>query len=129
VPKKQWQGKYTTVSYISIEPKEDFVVSSYTVVAYDVRNQDEHSHVLYRFDIMLNDEKVGALEVIDFSQEMVASVSTEGYEYCLVAGDVESVHDVGHNQPFVTRLIHRLYKSMPSYEGLKNDVIDVISTM
>lgn len=127
--KKQWQGKYITVSYTSIEPKEDFIVAGRTVVAYDVRIQDKHSHVVYRFELMLNGEKVGALEVTDFSRAMSASMSTEGYEYCLVAGDIESVHDVGYDQPFVSRMIHRMYKKMPTYENVKNDVIDVLSRM
>ena len=127
--KKQWQGKYVTLSYTSIEPREDFAVAGYTVVAYDVKKQAKHSHVIYRFDIMRNNEKIGALEVTDFSGEMSVGMSAEGYEYCLVAGDVESVHDVGHNQPFVSRLIHRMYRDMPSYEDVKNDVVDVLSAM
>ena len=40
VAKKQWQGKYTTVSYTKIEPKEDFKVSApdYEIVKNDVIN-------------------------------------------------------------------------------------------
>jgi hypothetical protein len=127
--KKQWQGTYVTVSYTSIKPKEDFMVAGYAVVAYDVKSQDKHSHVIYRFAIMRHGEKVGALEVTDFSQEVFAGMSAEGYEYCLVAGDIESGHDVGWNKLFVSRVIHRAYKNMPSYETVKNDVIDVVSAL
>jgi|GEM_PF-5788411 len=127
VAKKQWQGEYTTVSYTKIEPKEDFKVSSYVVVAYDVRAVDKHSGVIYRFAIMLNDEKFGALEVCDTSQDMIGYIGAEGYEYVLLAGDVESARDYGHGQPFVARQIHRKYKTVPDYEIVKNDVINVLS--
>ena len=127
VAKKQWQGKYTTVSYTKIEPKEDFKVSSYVVIAYDVGTVDKHSGVIYRFAIMLNDEKFGALEVCDTSQDMIGYMGAEGYEYVLLAGDVESAHDYAHGQPFVARQIHRKYKTAPDYEIVKNDVINVLS--
>jgi len=127
VAKKQWQGKYTTVSYTKIEPKEDFKVWEYVVIAYDVGTVDKHSGVIYRFAIMLNDEKFGALEVCDTAQDMIGYMGAEGYEYVLLAGDVESAFDYGHGQPFVVRQIHRKYKTIPSYEIVKNDVIDVLS--
>lgn len=128
VSKKQWQGKYTTVSYTKIEPKEDFKVWEYVVIAYDVGAVDKHSGVIYRFAIMLNDEKFGALEVCDTSQDMFGYLGAEGYEYVLLAGDVESAHDYGHGQPFVVRQMHRKYKTIPTYENVKNDVIDVLSS-
>lgn len=125
--KKQWQGKYTTVSYSKIEPKEDFKVWEYIVIAYEVGAVDKHSSVLYRFEIMLNDDKFGALEVCHTSQDMDGYLGAEGYEYVLLAGDVESVRDYIHGQPFITRQIHRKYKSVPDYEIVKNDVISVLS--
>lgn len=127
--KKQWQGQYVTISYTSLEPTEDFLASGYTVVAYEVRKQDKNSHVLYRFDIMKKNEKVGALEVTDFSQEMSAGLSAEGYEYGLMAGDDQSVREMGYDRPFVTRLVHQVYEDMPSYEEVKHDVIEVLSEM
>ena len=111
--KKQWQGKYTTVSYTRIEPKEDFKVWEYIVIAYDVAAVDKYSGVLYRFEIMYNNDKLGALEVCDASQDIFGYIAADGYKYVLVAGDAESERAYAHSLHYTGRLVHRKYKMLP----------------
>ena len=131
VSKKQWQGRYITVSYTSIAPKEDFKASGYIVVAYDIVSQDKHSHVLYRFDIMLDNEKMGTLEICDSSIDMYGFATAEGYEYYLIAGDIESSEGRPSSLSisWVTHKVHQMYKSKPDYDIAKNDVINVLMSM
>jgi len=128
VQKRQWQGKYITVAYTSIMPKEDFRVGGYVVVAYNLIEVDRYSHVLYRFDVMQMGDKVGALEVCDRSSEdarFSALQASSEYKYFLLAGETESAHALGLG--IATRQIHRMYKDIPNYDEVKSDVIDVLS--
>ena len=128
VQKKLWQGKYTTVSYTSIMPKEDFKVRTYVVVAYDIREVDKYSAVIYRFDVMERNKKIGVLELCDRSSEdarFSMVLPDPEYKYLLLAGEIESA--------FTSRLgvavrgVYRKYKDMPDYDVVKIDVTDVLS--
>ena len=129
--KKQWQGNYVTIAYTSIVPKEDFKTSGYVVVAYDIVSQDKHSRVLYRFDIMLNNEKMGTLELCDSSIDTYGYTTAEGYGYYLIAGDIESSegNPSSLSLAWVTHKVHQMYKEQPAYDMVKNDVINVLMSM
>lgn len=128
VQTRVWQGKYTTVSYTTTIPKEDFKAHGYVVVAYNISEVDKYSAVVYRFDVIERGEKIGALEVCDRSSEdprfSMFQASAE-YNYFLLAGETESFHALGKG--IATRQIHRKYKDMPDYEIVKSDVIAVLS--
>lgn len=127
VQMKLWQGKYVTVSYTSIAPKEDFRVKNYIVVAYNIREVDRYSNVIHRFDVMARNEKIGSLELCDRSSEDARFSMLQPdpeYKYVLASG-AESTHALGWG--ITTRLIHRVYKDIPNYEEVKSDVIDVLS--
>lgn len=126
--KKLWQGKYTTVSYTSIMPKEDFRVRTYVVVAYDVREVDKYSGVVYRFDVMERNEKIGVLEVCDRSSEdarFSMMLPDPEYKYLLLTGEIESASTLRWG--VAVRGVHRKYKDIPDYDVVKIDVMDVLS--
>jgi hypothetical protein len=129
--KKLWQGKYASVSYTSIMPKEDFRAGGYVVVAYDLIERDRHSPVLCRFAVMQRGEKVGALEVCDRSSEATSFSEFQAgpeYKYFLLAGDTESSSTYSSRlPPLLMRKIHRMYKDIPDYDIVKVDVMDVLS--
>ncbi len=126
IAKKQWQGKYISVSYTKEAPKEDFKVSSYTVVAYDIRSQNKHSAIVYRFVIMIDKDKVGALELCDMSMDMEGYSTARGKGYCIIAGDFESMKESLHEHSICWRDVHKIYPELPDYETVKSNIKDIL---
>ncbi|MGB3477853.1 MAG: hypothetical protein WBB67_01690 [bacterium] len=101
VAKKQWQGKYTTVSYTKIEPKEDFKCANYIVVSYTPQRYNKKSDVIYRFDIMQDGKTVRRIDFVDIVflitlEKPAPNMGESGrdYDYALVeanAGDLEKI--------------------------------------
>lgn len=92
-----------------------------------LREVNKYSGVIYRFDVMARNEKIGALEFCDRSSEDARfSMLQPEPEYSYVlASEAESTHALGLG--ITTRQIHRMYKEIPNYEEVKSDVIDVLS--
>jgi hypothetical protein len=121
--KTAWAGQHIMLTYTKYPPKEDFKAASYVVVAYDVRSIDKFSDVVYRFEMYINEKKMGALELCD--RNVVIGFLEPGfeYEYFLLAGDSRTP-----SKDFYLRQLHKKYEGIPEYSILKNDVIEVLES-
>jgi hypothetical protein len=116
-----WQGQFMRVSYTRFEPKEDFKVQNYVVVAFDMYKGNKFAHEFFRFDLYQSGKRVGNLTVCDRSTEdPMFGAANLGYNFYLIGGNLEG----GNDRPI--HAIHRRYKDLPDYEKVKNDVKDVL---
>jgi len=132
VVKKQWQGKYTTVSYTKIEPKEDFKVGSHIVVSYTPQIYDKKSDVIYRFDIMKDGKTVRRIDFVDVvflltvgkpDPNIVESGRSD--DYALMEANAEDLEKIGVFT-FSKGETYKLYENLHDYEEIKGEVIDVL---
>lgn len=123
--KTLWHGQYIDIKYTGYPPKEDFKVSNYIVVAYNILSVDKNSHVVYRFEIMINGKKEGAVELCDRSVAEGLFVPDEKFKYFLIAGDSRDIER--STQSFLLRKVHKMYETIPDYEILKQDVVEILS--
>lgn len=131
VAKKQWQGKYTTVSYTKIEPKEDFKVGSHIVVSYTPQRYDKKSDVIYRFDIMKDGKTVRRIDFVDIvflitleKPDPNIGESGRDYDYALMETNTEDLD----KSVFILSKgeTHKLYENLHDYEKIKGEVIDIL---
>ncbi|MGB3340757.1 MAG: hypothetical protein WBB37_04670 [bacterium] len=130
--KKQWQGNYTTVSYTKIEPKEDFKCADYIIVSYTPQKYNQKSDVIYRFDIMKNDEIVRRIDFVEIIflitfRKPDPNVGESGldYDYALME---TMVKDLDKQDLFILSEgeTYKLYENIHDYEEIKGEVIDVL---
>jgi len=132
VAKKQWQGKYTTVSYTKIEPKEDFKVGSHIVVSYPPQIYDRKSDVIYRFDIMKDGKTVRRIDFVDIVflitlEKPAPNMGESGrdYDYALMGTNAENLDKKGVFI-FSKGETYKLYENLHDYEKIKGEVIDIL---
>lgn len=132
VSKKQWQGKYTTVSYTKIEPREDFKVGSHIVVLYTPKIHDKKSDVIYRFDIMKDGKIVRRINFVDIvffitskRPEPNIGESERDYNYALVDANAEDLEKLGAFI-FSKGETYKLYENLHDHEEIKGEVIDIL---
>ncbi len=118
-PKKAvlWQGQYVSISTIE-KPKEDFKVGKYVVVSY----ADKYSFVPYKFVITINAKQVGFI-TLNYHEEL----EDLGFQYVLQEEGVKREVPMSYLKRFGNRIIYQLYKNLPEYEKMKEDVIAVLS--
>lgn len=132
VSKKQWQGKYATVSYTKIEPKEDFEVGSHIVVLYTPQIYDKKSDVIYRFDIMKDGKTVRRIDFVDIVflitfKKPDPNIGERGrdYDYALMGTNAEDLDKKGVFI-FSEGETYKLYENLHDYEEIKGEVIDIL---
>ncbi len=130
VVKKQWQGKYTTVSYTKIEPKEDFKIGSHIVVSYTPQIYDKKSDLIYSFDIMKDGKTVRRIDFVDIvflitfkKPDPNIGESKRDYDYALMEANAE---DLDKKSVFIKGETYKLYENLHDYEEIKGEVIDIL---
>ena len=130
ISKRQWQGKYTKVSYTKIEPKEDFKIGSQIVVSYTPQIYDKKSDVIYRFDMMKDGKTVrridfvGIVFLITFKKpDPNIGESGRDYDYALMGTNAE---DLDKKSVFIKGETYKLYENLHDYEEIKGEVIDIL---
>ena len=130
--KKQWHGQYTTVTYTEHAPKEDFKCANYIVVSYTPQKYKEKSDVIYRFDIMKDNEIYRRIDFVDIiflitmnRPDPNVGESGRKYRHALVEANAEDIQRFGVIT-FSTGETHKLYENLHDYGEIKGEVIDVL---
>lgn len=130
--KKQWQGKYTTISYTKMEPNEDFKCANYIIVSYTPQRYNKKSDIIYRFDIMQDGKTVRRIDFVDIvflitSDKPDPNIGESGrdYDYALVEANAEDLEKIGVFT-FSKGETYKLYENLHDYEEIKGEVIDIL---
>lgn len=112
-----WHGQFATIT-TSDKPKEDFPVGSYIVVAFANVAMDTP----YQFVILENGRQVGVITLDDYDV-----LEVYGCRYLLQEEGVERGGKIPYKTKFESHLVYQMYRVLPSYEKLKDDVSRILS--
>lgn len=117
-----WHGQYADVATPE-QPKEDFKVNDYIVIAYAPCEKEEVSDVLYKFALTLDGKQIGLIYLKELFRQ--------GYLFCykyfqentdLVKSNSKSF--VSENGSYVT---YEIWRDRPDYKALKYKTITAVT--
>ncbi|KPL15061.1 hypothetical protein AMJ74_02275 [candidate division WOR_3 bacterium SM1_77] len=133
-----WQGQYTSIQTVK-EPKEDFLVDDYIVVAYDLFENTKDVSIPYKFVVLKEEEQVAEFFLTDrpsvnYMNTLlkegkdiydISDMMQEGKYYLEEIGPrCEDAHDyLAKSKEYVT---YKSYNTKPSYSYVKSDVVTVL---
>ncbi|MGB3477793.1 MAG: energy transducer TonB [bacterium] len=117
-----WHGRYADIATLE-QPKEDFKVNDYIIVAYAPCEEDEDSDELYKFALTLDGKQIGLI--------FLKKLFRDGYLIChnyfqensdLVETISKSV--TFENDRYIT---YEIYRDRPDYKALKYKAITAVT--
>jgi TonB family protein len=117
-----WQGQHADIETHE-QPKEDFKVDDFIVVAYAPCEYDENSEVLYKFALTVEGKQIGLIYLEDASTYgyLFSHEYFKKYYFCIKDLSKFSVTD------YDTYVTFGLWRDRPEYKALKYEVITAVT--
>ncbi len=123
-PKKfTWQGQYITITTAE-QPKVDFEVGEYIVVAYAPIEYKKNPDIIYRFSIYKNEKQIGLITV-EYHLELPI-LSTGEKMYLLEENNYSRKDEPYYLIQSGNKMIYQVYEGTPTYKQARGDVLTIL---